>query len=284
MKKLEQLHVTKEMAQAWLDKRHGQRPVVRSAVEQYRRDMDSGAWRSDAAGSPILITAEGQCIGGQHRLEALVKSRMPGLLMWVLTNADVVDRQYAHGRAETLRDRVVQFSETQIDCLAANRLIAIVRHHEILKTRSVWFVSMSIRELEEATKELREALIAVARKMADSRKYPAHLVASFVYAWHLLPLDRPVVEQMVEDVITQVGLKAGSPSLAIVQYKTKRLRMDTTSRTKFSLAVLRAIRCEIDRETTSGLQVVDINWKVADWMANRSQAQNKAISMNLGGV
>lgn len=60
---------------------NGQRKISPGAIEKYASDMAVDAWVFN--GAPILITDEGQLIDGQHRLNAIVESDEPQVLLIV---------------------------------------------------------------------------------------------------------------------------------------------------------------------------------------------------------
>ena len=62
------------------------RPVNKSAVERYARDMKSLAWRQDT-GETIKIAKDGSILDGQHRLEGVIKAGV-GIYFWIATGLD----------------------------------------------------------------------------------------------------------------------------------------------------------------------------------------------------
>lgn len=77
----QQMNVTPEQAHAWLDehykrletKKFVQRPVTTSVVNRYAADMIHGSWLLGP--QPIAFDLAGNLLDGQHRLEAVRKSR-----------------------------------------------------------------------------------------------------------------------------------------------------------------------------------------------------------------
>ena len=64
--------VTKEGAEAYLERNERNRRIKERSVEKYVRDMKGGNWLFN--GSPVLISNDGELLDGQHRLASIVKS------------------------------------------------------------------------------------------------------------------------------------------------------------------------------------------------------------------
>ena len=67
-----QVTVTPELAQKWLDSSKGNRHVARNAVMRLAADMRAGKWRYN--GDRIRFLADGTLYDGHHRLNACVES------------------------------------------------------------------------------------------------------------------------------------------------------------------------------------------------------------------
>lgn len=86
--------ITPTMAQEYLSKNTSNRRVKQPLVIQYANDMFAGRWKEDT-GEAIKITIDGRILDGQHRLLAIVKSKVP-VWMHVVLNVkeevfDVLD-------------------------------------------------------------------------------------------------------------------------------------------------------------------------------------------------
>lgn len=64
--------VTPELAAKWLKSNFDNRPLTKSTVDSYARDMATGNWR--LVHQPIAFDCRGNLTDGQHRLNAVVKS------------------------------------------------------------------------------------------------------------------------------------------------------------------------------------------------------------------
>lgn len=66
------VHVTPELAKAWLELNHINRKLKRVKIEQFANDMQRGAWLM--TGEAIKFADDGSLIDGQNRLSAIVKA------------------------------------------------------------------------------------------------------------------------------------------------------------------------------------------------------------------
>jgi hypothetical protein len=64
--------VTPELAQEWLAKNEGNRPLRQNVVQLYATDIAAGKWQMN--GETIKLAASGRVLDGQHRLQAIVKT------------------------------------------------------------------------------------------------------------------------------------------------------------------------------------------------------------------
>ena len=66
--------ITPRVATEWLQYNASNRPLSKSVVDRYVREMRNGAWDND--GSPIRFSKTGRLLDGQHRLNAVAISRV----------------------------------------------------------------------------------------------------------------------------------------------------------------------------------------------------------------
>lgn len=69
----EMVDVTPEIAAAWLERNTVNRPLRRVVVDRYASDMSAGRW-IHSPDNIIAFDSDGNLIGGQHRLHAVIKS------------------------------------------------------------------------------------------------------------------------------------------------------------------------------------------------------------------
>jgi len=74
---LPDVQITPDDAVEILGANIGNRQVSWRTVERYRAEMERGSWVNN--GAPIIISADGRVLDGQHRLEAVVKSGVTGV-------------------------------------------------------------------------------------------------------------------------------------------------------------------------------------------------------------
>lgn len=114
---IEVLKVTPDIAEAWLTKNVSNRPVRRSSVYRYARDIAAGDWRM--TGEAIKFDSKGNLIDGQHRLMACVEAGKPMISMVIYNLApgvrDVVDT----GKSRSARDALALRGEVNASNLSA---------------------------------------------------------------------------------------------------------------------------------------------------------------------
>ena len=67
--------ITPEQAQAYLDNNAKHRPIKEKKVAEYMAEMEDGTWKLN--GKTICFDWNGRLLNGQHRLSAVVRSRVP---------------------------------------------------------------------------------------------------------------------------------------------------------------------------------------------------------------
>lgn len=73
--------ITKELADAYLRNNPMNRKIKPNLVVKYAAQMERGAWHQN--GQPIIVSASGALLDGQHRLSAIVMSGIPQRCMVV---------------------------------------------------------------------------------------------------------------------------------------------------------------------------------------------------------
>ncbi|MGE0709137.1 MAG: hypothetical protein AB7N76_19470 [Planctomycetota bacterium] len=82
--------VTPERARALLASNTFNRPLRKRLVAQYAEDMRCGRWQLN--GEPVLVSAEGVLLNGQHRLHAVIES---GVSVWLYVTRGVAQEAFA---------------------------------------------------------------------------------------------------------------------------------------------------------------------------------------------
>lgn len=82
--------VTPELASDFLAKNKRNRPLRKSRVERYARDMIAGRWQLN--GETVIVSDEDNLLNGQHRLEAVVKAGVP---VWMMITTGVPEAAFS---------------------------------------------------------------------------------------------------------------------------------------------------------------------------------------------
>lgn len=67
--------ITPEQAQEYLNNNAKHRPIKEKKVAEYMMEMEDGTWALN--GKTICFDWNGRLLNGQHRLSAVVRSRVP---------------------------------------------------------------------------------------------------------------------------------------------------------------------------------------------------------------
>lgn len=114
------VHVTKELAQKWLDNGNYNRSINQTVVNKRAKDMEAGMWILLNHG--IGFDRDGMLMDGQHTLTAFMVSELTSIKLMVTTNIDksamwscidVIKKNIAH-QIEGLEERVVNRIEPTI--------------------------------------------------------------------------------------------------------------------------------------------------------------------------
>lgn len=117
--------VTPVRAMLWLERlSSNQRQYVEGNAEKWLVEMLTGRWKASMQDA-ICITEDGELDNGRHRLEALIKSELSGLWMFVATQTDPDAYDvYDSGRVRRLRDNIKgEYLTTLAAALARDFLI-----------------------------------------------------------------------------------------------------------------------------------------------------------------
>lgn len=181
--KIKWLLVSKEQAAKWLKKCHTNRAINESVVDAYRRVMEAELWDARPSQSPVAIDRDGNCINGQHRLQALVNSSLSSLLLPVITNCEPDD--YALFDQDIyVRSRAAQFRNRTFP----QREMARVRSLEVLQTGDPRRrIPNSLFEALADTTYKRELKWAAEAFTGAGDQERAAYVAAFMYVYRTAP-------------------------------------------------------------------------------------------------
>jgi hypothetical protein len=135
--------VTPSYAQKLLDSNHvDQRNLKEYVVESYLRAMKSGLW-SAGTGESVKFSAEkGELIDGQHRLTAVVRSKVTVYMLFMTGILEDNIKCIDNGASRNLGDvlRVTGNTKYRVN---TNSLAAFIRHFHYQRTTSVDNISES---------------------------------------------------------------------------------------------------------------------------------------------
>ncbi|MFI6510063.1 hypothetical protein ACIBCT_20860 [Streptosporangium sp. NPDC050855] len=109
--------VTPAIAERWLYRNNNNRPMRLDARDKIARDMAAGRFSEN--GDAIRVSASGDLMDGQHRLEARVASGTSGWMLVVSNLPDTARDTVDDGAKRTMRDRFGFRGESDPGTLAA---------------------------------------------------------------------------------------------------------------------------------------------------------------------
>lgn len=193
--------VTPELAQSWLEQRAPNRNPRDMRIARIARDIEADAWILTHQGI-CFRKSDGRIIDGQHRLEAIVRSGKPVLLLvtWDVSDEamSVIDTGTSRGTADVMTISGIEH---------AKRKIALCRAvHSIIKGPGAGAtITFSIRENEILIKYMEEPLSwALANfSMRSIGIDNAPVVAACMFAYYT---DR----ERVQDFVNKLSLRTPS--------------------------------------------------------------------------
>lgn len=146
----EEMMVTPEMAEYFLQINDGNRPVSAGTVEKYAKDMASGRWPLN--GEAIVISDEGTLNTGQHRALACIKAGVPFpslVVVGVKKDARHTDGQ---GLAKQASHRLYMLGYKDNDLLSKSASILMALHsgkiNFSVRSHSLWQAGENPSQLE----------------------------------------------------------------------------------------------------------------------------------------
>lgn len=129
--------ITPAMAQSWLKRNSGNRPLKQSHVLRLAKAIGAGGWK--LTGDPIRFSETGKLIDGQHRLQAIVLADQPAqcVVMQGLSDDifDVIDSGSVRSRADAVHIKY-QLPVEKTRLLSSTATIACYYERGIFSFRS----------------------------------------------------------------------------------------------------------------------------------------------------
>lgn len=169
---------TKEQAQELFDDRRKNRQVRTAGVSRYTKMMNDGQWRIyDRAQAPLLIDAKGRLAGGQHRVDAFLKSNLTSIVFPVARNASEEEiRNQDAGINRSFNDYVAMFHDMpEFSNISEAKLNAVGK---ILLNKSSPTAAQVVETIVESQSVLQIINDMIGTKATVQRYAP--LIAAFV--------------------------------------------------------------------------------------------------------
>ena len=216
------------------------RPLVKRRVAQYAEDMRRGRWQLN--GEPIIVSAQGLLLDGQHRLHAVVES---GATVQLLVVRGVAQEAFAGIDTGGKRSAAVMLGlqgERNASTLAAAATLLWQHRHGKPLGGGVHPTRLALSALLQQEPGLRASVELV--RAGDG---PKRLVSPAVLAFchHVFSQsDAELADELVEKLRTGAGLAIHSPILVL----RNRLVSTRTTRTKALVLRVKGLERVQDRQ------------------------------------
>lgn len=213
--------ITPEMAMDWLERQEGNRSVSDDHVAKFRRDMEASRWHIVPQG--IGLDENGMVVDGQHRLWAIVLSRITQELLVVRGITREASKAIDETRKRTLSDDLKREGEKDYPVkAAAARLIA--------KTNVAWSRGVSFNtmvalqfnryELDDTLQAVKEranldAAIRSGSRIRSKHKCPSS-PATAAHCLSELAYGPDFTEDFFYRVEEMIGLQPKDPEKALI--------------------------------------------------------------------
>lgn len=191
------------------------RVLKRTVVEQFKRDMVSGAWRM--TGEAIKFDKTGTLSDGQHRLEALVRAakEKPGMVikMMVITGLEPEVREVMDQGSRRTAGDVLSMEGASYGPLSA----AVIRQCLLVERGDVLSGGNAVSTSEIlAWKNAHPEIVDFIRDTANAAtKFPASASVLLAAVWMMREVDATDAMDFFEGLTQGTGLGNGDPRLVL---------------------------------------------------------------------
>lgn len=176
----ERVTVTPKIAEAWLQRNAGNRPISKTIVARYAQSMRNGEWMFN--GQPICFDSSGNLNNGQHRLSACVDSGVPFETMVVRGLPKESFRTMDVGKKRNMGDNLAASGETHYALLAGTLRIVMCIRKGVLTNAG--FPDDELWSLLESEPEIRRSAAFACGSRAKERLWPS-VVGALHYEFSL---------------------------------------------------------------------------------------------------
>lgn len=217
------VRVTPAMAQEFLKANTSNRPLRKDYVAELASTMRRGEWSLN--GETIKFAKNGRLLDGQHRLSAIIESRVPIDIMVVRNVDDGAFATIDMNRKRTAADALAIAGYPNEKLVAASvRLILLLSDNK--PNARVVYSHTQIKEWCDAYFEELSRFIPLGRMVAKSNMCESSIVVALCYFFN--QKDPSATNTFFSRVADGVGLRNGSPIAAL----RSRLTTNATSPAK----------------------------------------------------
>lgn len=241
--------ISPDIAAKYLLKNSVNRNLTKSTILALIRDMQSGKWELTEQG--IAFDEGGSLVDGQHRLTAIVESRV-SVRVRVTRNAPTIWAVRDRNRTRTIDQFLVDQNGSLLT--SGRRITSLAAAYELLTART------STKNTIDKTREFLELNSRAVTWALDTFpvKTSAPLSASFVFAYPTAPKQ---VAAFATAYISLEDQPPGSPAILLYQTVAAVRRFGSAERVDIMLKTLYAIRASMRGKETKQLRREDTSYE-----------------------
>ena len=188
------VHVTPQIARAWLNRNTANRPLRENAAARFARDMAAGAWLEN--GDPVRFANDDTLLDGQHRLKAISDSGIGQLLLVVAGLPRQAQDTMDDGTKRTMADRL-SFHDEPSPAVLASVLRRVILWEKGYKTQTGTYQPTVTETLEFLTQHRSVRLAASAAERYRKAKLLGGPTIGLCW-WLFSRIDAAMCEEFFE--------------------------------------------------------------------------------------
>jgi hypothetical protein len=225
------VEITPDDARQILEGNTKNRPLAKTVIERYARDMKNNSWKMN--GETIKISSDGRVIDGQHRLCAIIKSgkAITSMVTYDL-DFDVFDTVDCGQKRSAGHVFAIKGEKNYTNLACATRLYARYKRNEIDKPDN----TLTTADIEKTLADnpgLRESVEIAAKHYTKVMSLSHAAACHYIFS----QLNKDDADIFIVKLLTGIGINASDP----VHRLRSRLIDNSLSKSKLPVAYIIAL-------------------------------------------
>jgi hypothetical protein len=248
------MNITPKIAQQMLEYNIRNRPVSKSRVEKYSREMACGKWPKNDS-SPFVFDREGVLLNGQHRLMAAVAAKTTIFGALICSGQDPELFKFLDaGQMRTHGDAICIASGSSHGPKAGS-ICYLIGYYRNGNTNAIPRAEI-LGIYTEFAEQIEDMMPHV------NKKWGAPLLTAILFGWII---SKPKMLRMIDKLNGDASTKEGDPAVIVLKYLASNhisgspeIRLSVTSK------MLRAVQAELQGES---IKILRDSTAVYEWFA-----------------